>query len=101
MPSPMRTPNGDTPRQRVIEPGPRTFGAPGRRRSWRQPPHTPAGAFARPDQAVVEPRFSALPELEAVRIDAHAPPVRRARHVLGKARGGSGECGLEPFPIRA
>src|SRR6476619_7335457 len=101
MPSAIRTPNGGTrPRQRVIEPGPRALVVPPRRRSWRQAPKGPPVARARPDEPVVKPRFAPLPELEVVRLDAHAAPVRRPRHVRGKARGGVGERGLEPLPIR-
>ena len=83
-----RTPNGDT--------RPRAFGRHGASR-----PIVQCRRPRRPDEPIVQPRCAALPELESVRHDAHAAPVRRPRHVRARtALGGRGELRLEPRAIR-
>src|SRR5882672_7260071 len=67
--------------------------------SWREPPDRPAVVRSRPDQAVVQTRFASLPELEAMRHDAHAAPVARTRHVRCESRLHGGGLPFEPIPI--
>src|SRR5918992_1243648 len=51
-----------------------------------KPLDLPAGAFARIEQAIVQPVGAALPEFHALRNDSITAPVRRARRLVAVER---------------